>query len=166
MNSQSYDFSSSHVWLWELDRKEGWVKKNWCLWTVVLEKTLESPLDSKEIKPVNTKEINPEYSLEGLRLKLKLQYFGHRMWRVNSFEKTLMLGKMECKRRRGRQRTRWLDSIIDSTDMNLSKLQEIVKDREAWLLRPMGLQRVRHRLASEQQQVAISKHNFDTTQCL
>ena len=77
--SQSYGLSSSHVWMWELDYKESWVLKNWCFWTVVLEKTLESPLDSKEIQPIHPKEISPEYSLEGLMLKLKLQYFGHLM---------------------------------------------------------------------------------------
>ena len=80
-SSQGYGFSSSHVWMWELVYKESWVPKNWCFWTVVLEKTLESPLDCKEIKPVILKEINPEYSLEGMMLKLKLQYFGHQMWR-------------------------------------------------------------------------------------
>ena len=94
----------------------------------MLEKTLESLLDCKEIKPVNPKEINPEYSLEGLMLKVKLQYFGHLVQRANSLEKTLMLGKTDGRRRRGRQRTRWLDSITDSTDMNLSKLRETVKD--------------------------------------
>ena len=88
----------------------------------MLKKTLESPLDSKEIKPVNPKEINPEYSLEGLLLKLKLQYFSHMMQRADSLEKTLMLKKIEGKRRKGRQRIRWLDSITDSIDINLSKL--------------------------------------------
>jgi len=93
----------------------------------MLEKTLESPLDSKEINQSILKEINPEYSLEGLMLKLKLQYFGHLMRRANSLENILMLGKIEDKRRRGQQRRRWLDSITDSTDMNLSKLQETGK---------------------------------------
>ena len=97
---------------------------------MVLDKTLESPLDCKEITPVNPKGNQPEYSLKGLMLKL--QYFGHLMQRANSLEQTPMLGNIEGKRRRGRQRIRWLDSITDSRDMSLSKLQEIVKDRGAW----------------------------------
>ena len=113
----------------ELDHKEGWVPKNWCFWTVVLAKTLESPLDFKTIKPVNPKGNQSEYSLEGLMLKLKLQYFGQLMQRTDSLEKTLILGKIESKRWTGWQKTKWLDSIIDSIDMNLSKLQETVKGR-------------------------------------
>ena len=94
-NSQGYGFSSSHVWMWELDYKQSWVLKNWCFWTVVLEKTLESPLDCRRSNQSILKEISPEYSLEGLMLKLKLQYFGHLMRRTDSLEKTLMLEKIE-----------------------------------------------------------------------
>ena len=132
LSGQSYSFSSIHVWMWVLNYEEGWVLKNWCFWTVVLEKTLESPLDCKEIKQSILKEISPRYSLEGLMLKLKLQSFGHLMQRADSLEKTLMLGKIEGRKRRGWQRMRKLCGITDMMDMNLSRLQKLVMDREAW----------------------------------
>ena len=141
--SQSY---GSHVWMWELDY-EGRVPKNWCSRIVVL-KTLESLLDCKEIKPVNPIGNQPWIFIEGLSLKLKLQYFGYLIWSANSLEKTLMLGKMEGKTRRGQQRMRCADSITDLMDMNMSKLWKIVEDGGAWHAAVYGIAKSQTRFSN------------------
>ena len=122
VSSQSYSFFSSHVWMWELDYKESWTLKNWCFWTMVLDKTLRVTWTARRSSQSILKEICPEYSLKGLMLNLKLQYFGHLMGRTESLEKTLMLGKIEGRRIRGWLRMRWLDGISNMMDMSLSRL--------------------------------------------
>ena len=149
LSSQSFGFSSSHVWMWESDHKEGWVLKNWCFWPVVLEKILRVPWTARRSSQSILKEISPEYSLEGLMLKLKLQYFGHLMGRTHSFEKTLMLGRIEGRRRRGWQRMRWLDGITDLMDMSLSSSRSWWWTGKPSVLQSMVSQRVRHDWATE-----------------
>ena len=147
--SQRYGFTSSHVWMWELHHKEGWALKTdafelWC-WRRLLRVLWTTRRSNWSI----LKEISPEYSLEGLMLKMKLQSFGHLMRRTDLLEKTLMLGKIEGRRRRGRQRMRWLDGITDSMGMNFSRLQDLVMDWEACVLQSMGSQKVRHDWVTE-----------------
>ena len=142
---QSYGFSSSHVWMLELDHKESWAPNNWWLWTVVLEKTLESPLDCKKNKPV--KEISPEYSLGGLRLKLKLQYFGHLMWRIDSLKRFWCWDGLKA----GGEGNNWGWDGWMHHRLNGYEFEQApgVGDGQGGLACCMGSQRVRHDWATE-----------------
>ena len=149
-SGESYGLSSSHVWMWELDNKESWELKNWCFWTVVLEKTLRVTWTARRFNQSILKEISPKYSLEGLMLRPKLQYFGHLMRRTDSLEKTLMLGKIESGRRRGhRGWDGWMASPTQWTWVWVNSGSWWWTGRPG-MLQSTGLQRVRHDSATKQ----------------